>query len=54
MAKRKPKLTWMEKLRKRGTSKTCRDPRQLELEDAVKQRAFAKLDRAIADATGDD
>jgi hypothetical protein len=49
---RKPKLTRVEKLLRavrREPSKTCNDPRQLTLEDAIKQRALYKLDRVIED-----
>jgi hypothetical protein len=47
---RKPKLTSVERLlekARKNPSPTCNDPRQLSIEDSIKQRAFDKLDRAI-------
>lgn len=50
MSKQKPKLSHIEKLLnkvRQAPSPTCSDPRQLTLEGAIKQRAFADLDREI-------
>jgi hypothetical protein len=47
---RRPKRIGAEKVlheARRNPSPTCNDPRQLTLEDAIKQRAFASLDAAI-------
>jgi hypothetical protein len=48
--KKKPKRTAVEKLLdevRRKPSPTVNDPRQIHLEDAARQRAFANLDREI-------
>ena len=48
--KPEPKLSSVEKLLnkvRREPSPTCNDRRQLTLEGAIKQRAFADLDEAI-------
>ena len=48
---KRPKRSRVEKLLdevRRKPSPTCRDPRQLDLMDAIRQRAFADLDREIA------
>ncbi len=53
MTKRK---SYVEKLLNKirlRPSETCHDPRQLTLEGAIKQRAFAELDRAIAKVSND-
>jgi hypothetical protein len=51
--KGKPRRSYIEKLLtevRREPSPKCNDPRQLDLIDAVKQQAFANLDREIRKA----
>jgi hypothetical protein len=49
--RKRPKLTVVEKLLKQvreNPSRTCNDPRQIDLFEHQKRAAFAKLDEAIA------